>query len=287
MSERQLDFFSDIGVGVEQNSSRSVSHALVPSEIDDEGLIAAVPESSLADSCILAAEAGRRRLAAAVPALAALCRRFAGFGTQRTVSEQAAAIEGLAMIGGRDAANAVSEIIERAVVQEPTLPIAVSAAVRLGSTLSPDTLRRLLQHAEPAIRADACRCARPLPDLILILIDLLGDLDRRVAISAAFALGRMGRIEARPILKRLMHDDPSEDVIDAVSSIADEECVVSLGRIARSRSALADAALVSLENIDHARAITIAVAIRRLRLPQHSSGAGRAEDDVLQQSSCL
>lgn len=287
MSERQLDFFSDVGVGMEQRLSRSMSHALVPAEIDDEKLIAAIPESTLADSHSLAAEAGRRRLAGAVPALATLCRRFAGFGTCRMVSEQAAAIEGLATIGGRDAAHAVSEMIERTVVQGPTLQIAVSAAARLGSPLSSDALRRLLRHAEPGIRADACRCARPLPELILILIDLLDDLDRRVATSAASALGRMGRVEARPILKSLLRDAPSEDVIDAVSSIADEECAVLLGRIARSKSALADAALISLENIDHPRAVAIAAAIRRLRLPPQSSGSGHAEDDILRQSSSL
>jgi HEAT repeat protein len=265
MSERQLDFFSDIGVGVEQGASPSMGPALVLSEIDDEGLIAAIPESSLAESCLLAAEAGRRRLAAAVPALAALCCRFAGFGTRRPICEQVAAIEALAMIGGRDAANAVSDLIERSVVQGPTLPIAVSAAARLGSTLSPDTLRRLLRHAEPGIRADACRCARPLPDLILILTDLLDDLDRTVATSAASALGRMGRTEARAFLKSLLRDDPSEEVIDAASSIADEECAVLLGRIARSGSTLADAALISLENIDHARAAGIAAAIKLSR----------------------
>jgi hypothetical protein len=270
MSEQQLDFFSDIsfldvGVGVGPGPSPGASPALVLSEIDDERLIAAIPQSSLGDSCVLAAESGRRRLAAAVPALAALCRHFAGFGTRRPVAEQVAAIEALVMIGGRDAAHAVSQLIERAVVQEPTLPIAASAAARLGSVLSPDVLRRLLRHAEPGIRADACRCARPLPDLILILIDLLDDLDRRVAISAASALGRMGRMEARPILKDLLRDDPSEEIIDAVSSIADEECAVLLGRVARSRPALADAALVSLENIDDVRAASIAAAIRRRR----------------------
>ncbi|HEY2231188.1 MAG TPA: HEAT repeat domain-containing protein [Xanthobacteraceae bacterium] len=287
MSERQLDLFSDIGVGVEAGLSQSMGHALVSAEIDDEGLIAAIPESSLADSYNLATEAGRRRLAAAVPALATLCRRFAGFGTRRTVSEQAAAIEGLAMIGGRDAAHAVSEMIERAVVEGPTLQIAVSAAARLGSTLSPDVLRRLLRDAEPVIRADACRCARPLPELILILINLLEDLDRRVATSAASALGRMGRLEARPILKGLLRDDPSADVIDAISSVIDEECAVLLGRIARSSSVLADAALISLENTDHARAVAIAAAIRRLRPQRQSSDSRRAEDDVLQQSSSL
>jgi hypothetical protein len=284
MSERQLDFFSDTGVGVEQNLSQGMGHAPVSTEIDDERLIAAIPESSLADSYNLAAEAGRRRLAAAVPALVALCRRFAGFGTRRMVSEQAAAMEALAMIGGRDAAVAVSEMIEQAVVQGPTLQIAVSAAARLGSSLSPDALRQLVRDAEPSIRADACRCARPLPELISVLIALLDDLDQRVATSAASALGRMGRVEARPILKSLLRDDPSEDAIDAVSSIADEECAVLLGRIARSRSVLADAALMSLENTDHVRAVAIASAIR---LSRQGSGFGRAEDNALQQSGSL
>jgi HEAT repeats len=266
MSERQLDFFSENSVRVEQGPSSGAGPALVLSEIDDDELIAAIPASSLADGCMLAAEAGQRRLAAAVPALATLCRRFAGFGSRRPIAEQVAAIEALAVIGGRDAAHAVSQLIERAAVQEPTLPIALSAAARLGSTLSSDALRRLLRHAEPGIRADACRCARPWPDVILILIDLLDDLDRRVAVSAAFALGRMGRSEARPILKGLLRDDPSEEVIDSVSSIADEECTVLLGRIARSIPALAEAALISLESVDDARAATIAAAIQRLRL---------------------
>ena len=164
----------------------------------------------------------------AVPALATLCRCFAGFGTWRAVSEQAAAFEGLATIRGCDGAHAVSEM--RSVVQGPTLQIAVRAAARLGSLLTSDALRRLLRYAEPGIRAGACCCARPLPELISLSIDLLDDLNRTVVASAAFALGRMRRIEARPILKSSLEDDPSEDVIDAVSSIADEECLVLLGR---------------------------------------------------------
>jgi hypothetical protein len=233
--------------------------------MDDGSLIAAIPQSTLAEARHLAGEASRRRLAAAVPALAELCRRFTGFGTRHEVCEQAAAIEALAAIGGRGAAHAVSEMIERAVVQGPTLQIAMSAAARLGSVLSSDALRMLLRDAEPSVRADACRCARALPELNLILIDLLEDLDRRVATSAALALARMGKTEARPILKALLRDAPAEDVIEAASSIIDDECAVLLGRIARSGSVLANAALVGLENADHARALAIAAAIRRSR----------------------
>lgn len=248
--EQQLNFFSDRGdAGLECSTLQSTGHPpLVAAMMNDESLISAIPEATLTDASSLAVEAGRRRLVAAVPALAALCRRFTGFGTRGKVSEQAAAIDALAVIGGRDAAHAVSEMIERTVVQGPTLQFAVSAASRLGSTLSSEALQRLLRHVEPSIRADACRCTRALPELILILIDLLDDLDRRVAGAAALALGRIGRIEARPILKGLLRDAPSEDVIEAVSSIADEECLVLLGRIARSSSVLANAALVSLSS---------------------------------------
>ena len=94
------------------------------------------------------------------------------------------------------------------------------------------------------------------------MIDLLDDLNRAVARSAACALGQMGRIEARPVIARLLRAEPSEEVIDAVSPVADEECIVLLGRIARSKPALSDAALDALESIDHHRARAIATAIR-------------------------
>ena len=94
------------------------------------------------------------------------------------------------------------------------------------------------------------------------MIDLLEDPNPAVARSAACALGQMGRIEARPMLANLLRGAPSEEVIDSVSSVADEECMVLLGRIARSKSVLSDLALNTLESIDHQRANAIAVAIR-------------------------
>jgi hypothetical protein len=48
------------------------------------------------------------------------------------------------------------------------------------------------------------------------------------------------------MLAKLLREDPSEELIDAVSSIADEECLVQLGRIARTEPALSDAALNAL-----------------------------------------
>jgi hypothetical protein len=66
------------------------------------------------------------------------------------------------------------------------------------------------------------------------------------------------------MLAKLLRDEPSEEVIDAVSSIADEECMVQLGRIARTEPALSDAALNALEDIDQPRAAAIATAVRNV-----------------------
>ena len=226
-------------------------------------MIAAIPEASLADGSLLAAEAGRRRLAGAIPALAALCRRLAGLGADRIVPEQAAALRALAEIGGPEAGQVVSEMISRAIVQGPTLAVAVDAAARVHAPLPPNVLGLLLQHADPGIRAAACRCARRSPEIMALLIGLLGDRDRTVARSAACALGRLGRSDARPALKQLLREAPSRDVVEAISAIADEECMVLLGRLARTMPDLADAAIDALESIDHPRAGAIAAAVWR------------------------
>jgi HEAT repeats len=268
MCNQQLDLFSSFA-DIQAKRPLPQSKELRPAAtaLDDQALIAAIPASNLADSMALATESGRRRLAGAVPSLEALCRRFSGFGAERMVPEQAAALQALAMIGGSEAARTVSQLIVRGVVQGSALNLAVSTAARIGSTLPVDVLQSLLRHPDPDIRADACRCARRRPELISMMIDLLDDLNRGVARAAACALGQMGRNEARPMLAKLLREEPSEEVIDAVSLIADEECMVQLGRIARTEPALSDAALNALEDIDQPRAIAIAIAIRNVPPP--------------------
>ncbi len=81
----------------------------------------------------------------------------------------------------------------------------------------------LLRHAEPAIRAQACRCVPPHPSVVAILVDLLGDLHPTVATAAACALGHFGHREARPILGQLLREEPTADVISAVVAIADAD----------------------------------------------------------------
>src|SRR5215510_10743522 len=123
MCEQQLDLFSSACVQADGHLPLNKLHPAA-TVLDDQALIAAIPSSNLADSIALAAEAGRRQLAAAVPSLEALCRRFSGFGIDRMVPEQTAALQALAAIGSRDAAQVVSLLIVRAVVQGPTLSLA-------------------------------------------------------------------------------------------------------------------------------------------------------------------
>jgi HEAT repeat protein len=254
MGEQQLDLFSATGIAPRSHAPDRASPELVPADLDDDALIAAIPRAGLAQASALAAEAGRRRLEGAVTALEELCRRFAGFGLEREVPEQVAALRALALIGGPRAAHAVARLIARRIVQGPSRKVAIRSAAQLRSALPAETVLALLQDADPEIRADACRCAGAGPAAIPVLLDLIDDGDGTVRVAACCALGRLGRREARPALVRLLRDAPTAEIIDAIPKVADEDSVIILGRIARTRPALADAARDALETIDHPRA---------------------------------
>jgi hypothetical protein len=259
---QQLDLFRHVPAPAEPAPSNEVPRpAPAPDTVKDDELLAAIPHARITDSLALAAEAGRRRMTAAVPALEALCARFSGFGADGIVREQAAAIDALAQIAGVDAAQALARLIARRTVQGPGLQRAVGAAARLGAKLPAGTVMELLGHDDPQIRADACRFARRSREMVAQLRDLLDDLQRPVRMAAACALGLMGRNEVRPLLSRYLREEPSAELIDAVSPIADEECVILLGRIARTMPDLSPAALDALDSIDHPRASRIAAEI--------------------------
>jgi len=264
MPDQQLDLFAGAGAHLDHTAAATVDRPrLVASELDDDALIAAIPYASVRESSNLAAEAGRRRLVGAIDALEALCRRFQGFGLEHLIPEQAAALQALAIIGGSEAARAVTRIVVKRIVQGPGLNNALEAAAQLRVTLPGNVVVSLLRHQVSEIRAGGCRCARPSPTIIPVLGELLDDVDRTVASEAACALGRMGRAEARPRLLRLLREMPSAAVIDAISAVADEECVVLLGRIARTSSNLGGAALAALDSIGSSRAVKIAAISQR------------------------
>jgi hypothetical protein len=259
---QQLDLFRYFPAPAEPSPSDDAARsAPAPDTMETDGLLAAIPLARITDSVVLAAEAGRRRMRAAIPALEALCRRFAGFGAHGIVPEQAAAIDALAQIAGADAARALARLIARRTVQGPCLQRAVTVAARIGAKLPPASVLELRHHDDPQIRADACRFALPSPELVEQLRDLLDDLQRPVRMAAACALGLMGHNVARPLLARYLREEPSAQLIDAVSAIADEECIILLGRIARTLPDLMAAALDALDSIDHPRASRIAAEI--------------------------
>jgi hypothetical protein len=278
MTGRQLDLFSGTPPPPEAADGAVPRGRPKPADLGDAALVEAIPQAGLAYAPALAAEAVRRSLDAAVPALERLCRRFIGFGAERLVPEQASALEALATIGGPAAAAAVTRIIVERAVEGPTMRIALGAAVRLGSRLPDDVVSALLRHADRRVRADACRLVDSALEAAVVLVDLLDDLDADVAIAAACALGRFGRSEGKSMLIHRLQTAPSAEVIDAVVALADADCVVLLARIARRRPALAAVALHALEQIDHplaAKAVTTLLP-RHQRDPRTMNSPGGA-----------
>lgn len=256
MAEQQLDLFADpIGGGP---NTRRAEPPIRAAELTDAALIAALPHAGMVTAPSLAAEAARRCLAEAVPALERLCRRLTGFGADRVVPEQAAVLEALAAIGGEGARHAVVRLLVERIVQGPTLAIALNAAARLGASLPPPRLTELLRDAQPSVRAGACRCVRSATAHLGLLTELLDDLHGDVASAAAIALGRAGRVEARSALTALLLRQASREVIEALAPIANQEVIVVLGRIARTTPAFRQPVLDVLEQIDDPRAATVA-----------------------------
>jgi HEAT repeat protein len=259
----QLDLFSvSTGPAEREVPCRTTEPVIAADTLDDDSLLAAIPNAGIRQSVALVTEAGRRRLAAAIPVLEGLCRRFAGFGADRIVPEQAAALDALAMIGSSDAAQTIVRLIAKRIVQGPCLQQAVAVAARVGAKFPVDTVVELLRHDDPQVRADACRCTRAWPEAVSLLRDLLDDLHAGVRKASACALGRMGRTEIRALLVGYLREEPSVELVDAIAPIADEECVILLGRVARAEPHLSEAALEALLSIDHPRAEKMAAVLR-------------------------
>ncbi len=259
----QLDLFSAIAGPAERlPPGRTAGPAIACDTLDDDSLVAAILDAGIRDRVALVAEAGCRGLAAAIPVLETLCRRFTGFGVDRIVPEQAAALDALVAIGGADAAQTLVRLIAKRVVQGPCLRQAVAAAARLGAKFSVGTVLELMRHDDPQIRAAACRCTRPQSELVPLLRDLLDDLHADVRKAAACALGRIGRSEVRALLLRHLREEPTAELLDAIAPVADDECVILLGRVARAAPDLSGVVLDALDAIDHPRAEKIANAIR-------------------------
>ena len=258
----QLDLFGD-RPDFDRPPDGVSSRPLLPQELSDEELIAAIPEVTLVDACALAAEAGKRRLSAAIPALMTLCNRFVGYGIDVGVPEQAAAFEALGVIGGPEASRAVVQLVVKRIVQGPTLVVATSVASQLGIIFPTDIALAFLRDSNPSVRALTCACVRTGYEVVATLIAMLDDPDCEVSAAAACALGRMGRVEALIYLKRYLTERPSGRVVEAVAGVADDEAIVLLARVGRARPDLAHSIISTLEEIDSTRAASAALGLKR------------------------
>jgi hypothetical protein len=260
----QLDLFSGAGIVPPSTETGAMDWApLDPSRLSDTELIAVLPRARQAEAPGLAGEAARRGLTDAVPALEALCRRFAGFGRDREVTEQVAAISGLSSLGGDAAKEAVTRLIVSGAVGGPVERVALEAAAGLGCRLPLEKVAGFLRDDDPKVREAACRCARGGAEVIAGLIDLLADLHTQVAQAAALALGRLGRVEGRAVLLGMLRTAPSEEVIRALAGIAEGDDWVLLGQTAVRVPDLAAVVLEVLDGTDDARATAVAEGVKR------------------------
>jgi HEAT repeats len=267
----QLDLFASGGDPPSPLEMPSIA-SLDPARLSDGELIAAIPRAGQREAAGLVDEAVRRNLMDGVVALETLCRRFTGFGVDRAVVEQVVALRGLAAIGGTAAAEAVTRLIVSGAVQGPGLRDALGAGATLGCRLPSDRVASFLSDNDPVVREAACRCARGGAGVIPALIDLLADLHVSVAQAAALALGRLGRVEARPLLRRLLTTAPTPEVVRTLGGIADDDDWVQLARTAARFPALRSPVLTALEESDSPRAATVAEGLRR-RLGSRSLAA--------------
>jgi hypothetical protein len=257
----QLDLFSGAGVSPPGPEAEPMDWApLDPARLSDAELIAVLPRARQNEAPALTREAARRGLPDAIPALEALCRRFAGFGLDREVTEQVAALRGLASLGGE---AAVSRLIVSGAVRGPGARVALEAAAGLGCRLPPDRVAAFLRDDDPRVREAACRCARGGAEVIAALLDLLSDLHANVTHAAALALGRLGRREGAAVLARLLGTAPSKEVVGALAAIAEDDDWVRLGQTAMRVPDLAGVVLEVLEDSEAPRAAAVAEGVRR------------------------
>ena len=210
-----------------------------------------------------AAEAGRRRLDAAIPVLEDYCRRFAGFGVHRALPEQIAALEALASIGGKAAARQRGSDHRQPLGTGADTGDRRAVAAQLGSHLPAEHRARAAASHRPCGPRRRLSAGAPWTRSQRDPVDLLGDLTvacawRPHARSGAWAGPRRCRL-----LRLALRHAPSARVIEAAPPVADDECVVLLGRIASGPDAgLAAAAAAALEVVEHPLATRLLARLR-------------------------
>lgn len=263
---RQLDLFAERG-GVEPRHSPQTVVASAPAPavntLSDDDLLELIPNAGPSNVEAVCSEVVSRSLHAAVPALDALWRRFSGFGIEKPLREQLAVVDTLARLGGADARAALRRVVLWKGLPASLLPAALQAAASAGLALPAPFVDPLLDHENAAVRGAAFALAAsanvPADRLHASLFDRSAA-NRR---AAAVALGLRGDSRARPPLFDELERSPSPEIIEAVTTVWDDDTIVRLGRCARRHPRLAGAVLDALREIGSPRAEVVAKDVER------------------------
>ena len=153
----QLDLFADRG----RVMARHVPVPMAPpaaapvATLSDDDLLESIQEAGPSNIEAVGSEIVSRSLEAAVPALDALWRRFAGFGVEKPLREQLAVLDTLARLGGTDARSTLRGIVLSKGLPASLLPAAVQASASAGLALPAAFVGPLLDHEDAEVRGAA------------------------------------------------------------------------------------------------------------------------------------
>ena len=270
---RQPDLFDERGP-VDADPVAAPPQPDAPSaaaDLSDGALIALLPQASMSTVEALCSEVVTRGLAAAVPALEHLWRRFAGFGVSTPLVEQRAVLSTLAMLEEASAHAALRGIVLSNGLPESLLPAALQAAAQAGLSLPARFVGPLLEHEDAAVRAPAFALASKAGVPVELLRDGLCDRSPAVRRLAAIALGNARDADAMVPLVAELARNPSREAVEALAAVGDEDAIVHLGRCAGRHPELAGCVIDVLRDMESARAERL---VRRLEAEGRASADG-------------
>ena len=256
----QLDLFAERGrVMARRVPEPMASPAAAPVEtLSDDDLLESIQKAGPSNIEAVCSEIVSRSLEAAVPALEALWRRFAGFGVEKPLREQLAVLDTLARLGGTNARSTLSRIVLSKGLSASLLPAASQASAAAGLALPAAFVGPLLDHEDAAVRGAAFVLAAGTDVPADRLREGLFDRSAANRRAAAVALGLRGDTSARRPLYDELARYPSTEVIEAITAVWDDDAIVHLGRCARRHPRLAGAVVDALHDIASPRAHTVA-----------------------------
>ena len=271
---RQFDLFGDRPAAAP--GARPASRPLRPDTLSDDEILDRLPAVGLREALLLCGLVVERKLGdRAVPALDRLWRRFKGFGRERSLPEQEAVVETLALIGTEGAKDLLARIVAAADLPPPLLPVSLRAALAAGLGLPRGFAGPLLCHADPQVRACAAGLGRFGRHDIAALEGLIDDTHPPARRAAAVAPGRLGRVSAKTVLLEELRRDPASEIVAVLSGIADDDIAVHLGRCAGAHPALAGTIAANLEEMQTDLSLKIARRIRGVSAGPEAAGPAR------------